>query len=575
MRKSLFWKIFGGYLIIIALFGAVLLGLSFKTIRTAYVEDQALHLKSLNEVLMARVMTVLKDEGPGNLEPFIKDIGKRAKVRITVIRPDGTVLADSEEIPERMDSHQYRPEVFQALQGQTGRSVRRSSTVRADMLYIGFPMFEEGRVTGVLRLSMFMKDIDALLSGLQRRMFQTAAAILALVLLVMIVFSRSISRPIREFITTSRRVAGGDLDAKISLGHRGEMGDFARSFNAMTGDLKTMFLETRRRTEELDSILSAIHDGLLVIDAKDEVVLSNEALRGIVQDMPPGRRFYWEVLRSPSFAELIREARESRTNRTREVRINDSQFLGSAVFLPLQERLVVTLHDLSEARNVERMKKDFVLNVSHELRTPLTAIKGFAETLEGRLEGEDKGFASIIHRNTDRLIGIVQDLLSLAELEEKGASMEIEKTDLSLLAENVLKLFGNRAAEKGVGLELKAEEGLLPLAGDSFQLEQMLINLIDNAVKHTEKGTVAVSLKMKDRDIVIDVRDTGIGIPEEHLTHIFERFYVVDKSRSRKLGGTGLGLSIVKHIVLAHRGKISVRSRLGEGTTFTVELPLK
>jgi len=575
MRKSLFWKIFGGYLIIIALFGAVLLGLSFKTIRTAYIEDQVLHLKGLNEVLMARVITVLNAEDPGNLEPFIKDIGKRTGVRITVIRPDGTVLADSEEVPERMDSHQYRPEVFQALQGQTGRSVRRSSTVRADMLYMGFPMFEEGKVTGVLRLSMFMKDIDTLLSSLQRRMFQTAAAILALVLLVMIVFSRSISRPIREFITTSRRVAGGDFDAKVSLAHRGEMGDFARSFNAMTGDLKTMFLETRRRTEELDSILSAIHDGLLVIDGKDEVVLSNEAFRGIVQDLPPGRRFYWEVLRSPSFAELVREARESRTNRTGEVRIKDGQFLCNAVFLPMQERLVVTLHDLSEARNVERMKKDFVLNVSHELRTPLTAIKGFAETLEGRLEGEDKGFASIIHRNTDRLIGIVQDLLSLAQLEEKGASMEIEKTDLRLLAENVLKLFGNRAADKGVGLELNAEAGLLPLAGDSFQLEQMLVNLIDNAVKHTEKGTVAVSLKMKDRDIVIDVRDTGIGIPEEHLNHIFERFYVVDKSRSRKLGGTGLGLSIVKHIVLAHRGKISVRSRLGEGTTFTIKLPLK
>jgi two-component system phosphate regulon sensor histidine kinase PhoR len=163
----------------------------------------------------------------------------------------------------------------------------------------------------------------------------------------------------------------------------------------------------------------------------------------------------------------------------------------------------------------------------------------------------------------------------LAQLEEKGASMEIEKTDLKLLAENVLKLFGSRAADKGVGLELKAEEGLLPLEGDPFQLEQMLVNLIDNAVKYTEKGTVAVSLAMKDRDIVIEVRDTGIGIPEEHLTHIFERFYVVDKSRSRKLGGTGLGLSIVKHIVLAHRGKILVRSRLGEGTIFTIELPLK
>ena len=442
MRKSLFWQIFGGYLIVIALFGAVLLALSFKAIRTAYVEDQVLHLKSLNGVLMPRLITLIKNEGPGNLEPLIRDIERQTKVRITIIRPDGTVLADSEEASERMDSHQYRPEVFQALKGETGRSVRRSSTVRADMLYMGFPMFEDGRVVGVLRLSMFMRDIDALLSGLQKKMFLTAAAILALVLLVMIALSRSISRPIRELIVASRRVAGGDFDAQVSLRRRGEMGDFARSFNAMTGDLKTMFLETRRRAEELDSILSAIHDGLLVIDAKDEVVLSNEAFRRIVQDLPPGRRFFWEVCRSPSFAEIVRDVRESKSNATREVRIKDRQFLCNAVFLPTQERLVVTFHDLSEARNIERMKKEFVINVSHELRTPLTAIKGFAETLEERLEGEDKGYASIIHRNTDRLIEIVQDLLTLAQIEEKGASMQVEKTDLKILAENVLKLFG-------------------------------------------------------------------------------------------------------------------------------------
>jgi len=347
MRKSLFWKIFGGYLIIIAVFGAVLLGLFFKAIRTANVEDQVLHLKGLNEVLMARVMTVLKDEGSGSLGPFIKDIGNRTKVRITIIRPDGTVLADSEEVPERMDTHQYRPEVFQALQGQTGRSVRRSSTVRADMLYMGFPMFEEGKVTGVLRLSMFMKDIDTLLSSLQRRMFQAAAAILALVLLVMIVFSRSISQPIRELITTSRRVAGGDFDAKVSLGHRGEMGDFARSFNAMTGDLKTMFLETRRRTEELDGILSAIHDGLLVIDKDDDIVLSNEAFRGIIQAVPEGKHPFWEVIRSSSFADLVRSVRQSRRNRTEEVFLKDRQFLCTAVFLPSQESLVIMFRELA------------------------------------------------------------------------------------------------------------------------------------------------------------------------------------------------------------------------------------
>lgn len=575
MRKSVFWKIFGGYLIIIALFGAVLLGLSFKAIRTAYVEDQVLHLKHLNEVLMTHVPALLKSEDSGDLEPFIKDIGKRTKVRITVVRPDGTVLADSEEASERMDSHQYRPEIFQALKGQTGRSTRRSSTVRADMLYMGFPIFEEGRVIGVLRLSMFIRDIDKLLSGLQKKIFLTAGVILALVLLVMVVFSRSVSRPIQELIMVSRKVAGGDFDVKVSRLLRGEMGDFARSFNAMIGDLKTMFLETKRRAEELDSILSAIQDGLLVIDAKDEVVLSNEAFRRIVRDLPPGRRFYWEICRSPSFSEIVRNVRESKTNIIREVRIHDRQFLCNAAFLPTQERIVVTFHDLSEARNIERMKKDFVINVSHELRTPLTAIKGFAETLEGRLEGEDKGYASIIHRNTDRLIEIVQDLLTLAQINEKGASMQVEKTDLRILAENVLKLFGDKAANKGVVLELKAEDGLPPLEGDPFQLEQMFVNLIDNAVKCTEKGTIIVSLAAKGRDIVIIVQDTGIGIPEEHLPNIFERFYMVDKSRTKKPGGTGLGLSIVKHIVLAHRGKISVRSRIGEGTAFTIELPFK
>ncbi len=348
MRKSLFWKIFGGYLIIIALFGAILLGLSFKAIRTAYVEDQVLHLKSLNGVLMPRLITLIKNEGPGNLEPLIRDIERQTKVRITIIRPDGTVLADSEEASERMDSHQYRPEVFQALKGETGRSVRRSSTVRADMLYMGFPMLEEGRVLGVLRLSMFMRDIDALLSSLRMKIFLTASAILALVLLAMIAFSRSISRPIRELITASRRVAGGDFEAKVSLRRRGEMGDFARSLNAMTGDLKTMFLETRRRAEELDSILSAIQDGLLVINANDEIVLSNEAFRRIVQDLPPERRFFWEVCRSSSFVELVKEARNSKAKITREIRINDGRFLCHAVFLPLEERLVVMLHSLTQ-----------------------------------------------------------------------------------------------------------------------------------------------------------------------------------------------------------------------------------
>jgi two-component system phosphate regulon sensor histidine kinase PhoR len=345
MRKSLFWKVFGGYLIIITLFAAVLLLYSFKAIRTAYVEDQALHLKNLAEVFMPRIASILKAEGAAGLEPFVLDFGRRTQVRISVVGTDGTVLADSAQVPDGMESHQYRPEVFQALQGQTGRSVRRSSTVRADMLYMGFPMFEEGRVTGVLRLSMFMKDIDALLSGLKKKIFQTAALIMILVLVVMLLLSRSISGAVREFITTSRRVAGGDFEAKVSLSHKGELGDFARSFNAMTGELKALFQDIEDRREELDTILSAIHDGLLVIDKDDDIVLSNGAFWEIIQAVPEGRRPFWEVIRSSSFADLVRSVRQSRRNRTEEVLLEGRQFLCRAAFLPSRERLVIMFRE--------------------------------------------------------------------------------------------------------------------------------------------------------------------------------------------------------------------------------------
>jgi len=247
--------------------------------------------------------------------------------------------------------------------------------------------------------------------------------------------------------------------------------------------------------------------------------------------------------------------------------------LCCATFVALREQIVIVFSDITEAKNMEKIKKDFVVNVSHELRTPLTAIKGFAETLEDEAGENVKNYAGVIKRNTDRLINIVQDLLLLSELEEKGSKLESEEVDLKHLVDNVIRIFKSRLAEKGLDFHLKVEEGLPVIKGDSFKLEQMLINLLDNAIKYTEKGTIVVALKQKDETVEITVEDTGIGIPQEHLARIFERFYVVDKSRSKKLGGTGSGLSIVKHIVLAHKGTIDVKSSLSRGTTFTVRLP--
>jgi len=226
-------------------------------------------------------------------------------------------------------------------------------------------------------------------------------------------------------------------------------------------------------------------------------------------------------------------------------------------------------------KEVEKIKRDLVSSVSHELRTPLTSIKGFAETLEEEMEGKNRHYVEIIKRNTDRLINIVRDLLLLAQLEEKGVELEIEEVDLKALAEQTMRIFDAQAKEKNLALRLESPADLPPVLADPFKIEQVLINLLDNAIKYTDKGEVSLVLGRSDQDVTIAVHDTGIGMPKEKLSRIFERFYVIDKSRSRKTGGTGLGLSIVKHIALLHGGEVSVESAPGAGSHFHVRLPVR
>ena len=351
MKNNLFLRIFGGFCLIIVAASAVLLLLTFKAVRTAYIDDQAVHLGNLAEVLRPTIASTLKQGGPEALELYVRNVDRKIRVRITVVDAAGTVLADSEESPDRMESHQYRPEVFRSLKGETAKAVRRSSTVRADMLYMSFPLSEEGKVVGALRLSKFMKDIEGLLIHLRRRIVGTAAVLMAVVFLVMLLFSRSISGPVREFITASRRVADGDFEAKVSLRHRGEFADFARSFNTMTSDLKSTFATCEERREELDSILSSVQDGLLVIDRDDRIVLINEKFRAAVAEAAPEGRFYWEVIRSTRFTDLVRRVKDGRTKASDEVVLKDRSFLCAAAFLPSRERVVVTIHDLSDVRD--------------------------------------------------------------------------------------------------------------------------------------------------------------------------------------------------------------------------------
>jgi two-component system phosphate regulon sensor histidine kinase PhoR len=574
MKKTLFLRVFLGYAAVIVLLAAAVTLFAPPAMRKHHVEERAMSLERMALLLESQVVPYLEGGAEGDLARLVASSGRQTGTRITVIDPSGVVLADSEREARDMENHLYRPEIQASLRGEKQMSIRYSSTLKTDMMYVSLPVVVEGRVVGALRLSYFMKDFEALMGSLRGDLLSIVGAVTLFALLIAFFLARSVTGPVREVIDASKRVASGDFDVTVSTRRSGEFRDFARGFNAMTGRLKEMFGEITVQSEEIRSILASIREGLCVLDKDSRIVLSNASFRRLAgSDALEGRHF-WEVVRSSSAGEIVRKALESGADASGEAAIGDRAFFCSVSRLATADRLVVTLHDVTAFRALEKTKRDFVVNVSHELKTPLTAIKGFVETMEPRAGGEDRAYLEIIRRNTDRLIAIVEDLLVLSQLEAPGLRPLRETVDVAAIAGNILKLFTRQAGEKGIDLRLEAAPGLPAVPADPVQIEGLLLNLVDNAVKYTEKGSVTIRLSMAEGRLLVEVADTGIGIDADHQPHVFERFYVADKSRSKKLGGTGLGLAIVKHIALAHGGTVSLRSRIGEGTTFSVSLPL-
>jgi two-component system phosphate regulon sensor histidine kinase PhoR len=573
MKRSFFSKIFIGYLLIIFALSSLILVLFLNTIREFHRDTLTDHLKTLGYALNSEVEHLLDTGRAHQLDGFIKTLGSKIQTRVTLIATDGTVLADSEENIQSMENHSHRPEVVEALQGKTGKSIRFSSTTDGDMLYVAVPIEKDGKITGVIRTSLFLKDVDNLLIKLNYRVAGISLGIVFIALIGAFLISNSVVQPIRRLTLAARKVSSGDFSVRVFLKTKDELRGLADSFNRMNEEMEKMFSELGQQKEELKSIIESLQEGLLVLDKQGRVIRSNESFRKIIGNQAVEGKFYWEIMRNPRFPELLKKAGLEKKKFMEDLTLADKVFMCSVTPLQGGDGIVSTFYDITEIKNTEKIKKDFVINVSHELRTPLTAIKGYAETLRKEV-GTAPGnrYLEIVERNTERLINIVTDLLLLSGLEEKTA-LELEDIDLGGLLENVIRIFDQRLKDKQLSLVIDAQENLPPIKADLFKLEQMLVNLLDNAVKYTDRGEITVSLDVQDKRVRIRVRDTGIGIPKEDIPRIFERFYVVDKSRSRKSGGTGLGLSIVKHIVLLHHGTIDIESALGKGTSVTVNLP--
>ena len=575
MKNSFFVKIFAGYLLVVIVILAITFPLTFRAIRHHHIDTSTDNLKNLCLTLKLKISPLLENNQIKKLDTLIKELGKQINTRLTIITPEGAVLADSEKNPALMESHENRIEIIQAIKSGVGTSLRYSASVKEEMLYVAVPIEKNGNVHGVIRASLFLSEINILLNNLKMNIIMIAVIIVVILLIGAFLFSRSVSKPLSELATASSKVAKGDFNTKVSLKSNNEIKELADSFNYMTEQISTLFTQLSYQKEELNSIISSINEGLCVIDKNGAISISNESFRKTVRNDSVKGKLYWEVIRKTRFDEFIKKVKNDQKSIVDEIEFNKQIFLCSATLCSNKEDIVATLYDITTIKNLEKTKKDFVSNVSHELRTPLTAIKGFVETLQDtNSDDKNKHYLNIISRHTDRVIRIVNDLLLLSKLEGAPVNLELEKVNLKNLIENILKIFEQSLKEKKLALKFNASNSLPIINADPFKLEQVFINLIDNAIKYTERGEISISLNSYNETVTIEIQDTGICIPQEHLSRIFERFYVVDSSRSRKLGGTGLGLSIVKHIVLLHNGKIDVKNIPGVGTNFIVSLPV-
>jgi two-component system phosphate regulon sensor histidine kinase PhoR len=469
-----------------------------------------------------------------------------------------------------MYNHRNRPEVAAALEGKIGRSVRYSPDLKVEMIYIALPIRTGDKIIGVIRYSLKSEAISRLLRTVRARIILVSVLVAAFSLIISFIFSLLLARPIRELQQAAQKVAGGDFTVRVPISGNDELKDLAAGFNQMTARLKDSFSEISRKQEELQGIISSISEGLFLLDNEGRVLLCNESAKRITGLDKIIGKYYWELLRFPFLHDLLK--RKGAVHVSEEIPLNGRVYQCNTSSLPSGDATVLILHDITEMKRIERVKRDLVVNVSHELNTPLTAIKGFTETLTEEADERHREYLAIIRRHTDRLINIVKDLLVLSEIEEKDAALHIESMDIKALIENLSVIFEPRMRAKGLTFRIDIPKHII-LQADPFRLEQLFTNLIDNAIKYTEKGEITIAVEQTPGGCRISIKDTGIGISKEHLGRIFERFYVVDKSRSRSVGGTGLGLAIAKHIVALHHGEIDVESTPYLGTTFTITLP--
>lgn len=586
-QRRIFWQIFPAYLLVTLLSLTAVMLLSSSVISRFYHRQIAenLNVQALftEELVRDRFTADRREE----LRRLSETLGAQTATRITLILPDGTVAGDSDKAHAEMGNHRDRPEIQTALAGHTGQSIRYSNTLRKNMMYVAVPVQRDGRVVGVVRTAMSLADLDQVLSAVQNHIVYGGLSTLLLAAVCSLLVSHRIARPLEQIRQGAERFAAGDFSHRLHSVGSAEIGSLARTMNTMAAQLEERLQTVSNERNQREAVLSSMVEGVLAVDTTGHIISMNKAAARFFNVFQPDTatgRSLEEVFRNVKLQQFVSDVLEGQETRECEILVQSGKTsclqARGANLLGMQGRrigAVVVFNDVSRLRRLENLRRDFVANVSHELKTPITSIKGFVETLlDGAMNNPDEAerFLRIVAKHADRLNAIIEDLLMLSRLEQDGKDgVEIQQAELSGILQAAVEVCEQRATAKNISITVDCPEDLTAVVNPPL-IEQALINLIGNSVKYSADGKkVEVSARAEQGQVVLSVKDQGYGIEEQHLERLFERFYRVDKGRSRQEGGTGLGLSIVKHIAQAHGGTVSVESRYGRGSTFSIRIP--
>lgn len=565
-----FFILFFVVMVIVGIFSGELMKSTYLNMKENQLEDDA---KILLQTTNMENLDLDKDAA--TIQKSLDPLGEDIDARITVIDSKGDVVADTKKDPEKLDNHMNRPEVTDILKkGESvGISIRESDSLGYSMLYVAVPVKHQSKTDGVLRISISLESVDAAVAKLWGNLALIFGIALVIIAAISVFIARKITRPVREIIEVSTDLANHKYDSRIHGKISGELQDLSISVNTLAESLETQMFEIKQNEQRLNAIVQNLVSGVMLINVDKQVIMTNRTMYQILGETEITGKPFYEVIKSFALSQLIEATFETKTIQQKEIILYfpREMILDASVSPILGENgeitgIILLLHDITQIRHLENVRSEFVTNVSHELKTPVTALKGFAETLlDGAMYDEMllKKFLTIIKEESDRLHRLIMDILALSRIEQNPVPENVELVEVDEVIEQSARTIFEMATEKNI--QVIIPEKTIPsvtIETDRDKLQQILINLLSNAINYTPvDGKVEVKLIEQEAEVIIEVTDNGIGIPAKDIDRVFERFYRVDKARSRHSGGTGLGLSIVKHLVENCGGRIEVESQ--------------